>query len=221
MELEDLYTQKGNSIATLESRVKHLEQEINNCKIIMGIEKLVNNVKLTLKVLGRTGANFGNGDDMVELNEKYPHAQIPMLIKTDLEQMVSEGNKRSSAIFRRLISVLIPDTHTWAESNGAKQLISKHEQLFITSHATISPREKPRVSNQMCAEARRTLRRANETTLVSDSTVVASGADKVDESYDGDMNSENEAAKRDWKESCMLKRKYAESFTETDLELEE
>ena len=253
-----LYTQKGHFIVKLESEIEQLKEGRNANNEVYSekfIQDMVKHAKFTLQVFGKQ-ANT-ECDNQVQLCENYPQVTIPSILLRDMDQVLLEGVKPGSFVFRKLIGVILSDVNVWAESKGAKEMLRDYESEIGAAFEFVSKKresflmkECKAVINQMCAEARRSRRRGKEhdntsndaTILLSDECSNGNGQDlnksimdsaksskrKVEDGNfgDNDNDSENEAAARDWHESCAIKRsifhdKNYDSFSLADLEMEE
>ena len=91
------------------------------------IEDMVKHAKYTLQIFGKqVGVEHDNN---VQLCENYPLIVVPsMLLRNrDMEQVLMDGQKSASSVFRKLIGVIISDVNVWAESKGAKDLFRDYE----------------------------------------------------------------------------------------------
>ena len=82
--------------------------------------------------------------------------------------MLDNSERSISFVFRRVISVLVPQLHEWAAFKGAKVMLEKHHQEVAAAHDFIHKkrphfemREVKQLINQMITEARRSLKKIN------------------------------------------------------------
>jgi hypothetical protein len=134
------------------------------------------------------------------------------------------------------MAVVIEDVNIWAKTKGAKDMLAKYTDEigavfdYVSKHKDgFLMKECKSLINQMCAEARRTLRRgtkdvdddssADEATVILDSSVEIKSKRKLS---DDENDSEAELAARDLAESneikkSLFKNKAYESYSESDL----
>lgn len=134
------------------------------------------------------------------------------------------------------MAVVIEDVNIWAKTKGAKVMLAKYTDEigavfdYVSKHKDgFLMKECKSLINQMCAEARRTLRRgtkdvdndssADEATVILDSSVEIKSKRKLS---DDENDSEAELAARDLAESneikkSLFKNKAYESYSESDL----
>jgi hypothetical protein len=236
-ELEELYTQKGHFIVKLEQRIEKLEEEASNSKEAYShaqIEEMVKHARFTLQIFGkRVGHEF---ESQVQLSDNYPQVLVPPMLLRDMDQLLNDGDKSASAIFRKIMAVVIEDVNIWAKTKGAKDMLAKYTDEigavfdYVSKHKDgFLMKECKSLINQMCAEARRTLRRgtkdvdddssADEATVILDSSVEIKSKRKLS---DDENDSEAELAARDLAESneikkSLFKNKAYESYSESDL----
>jgi hypothetical protein len=240
-ELEELFTQKGHFIVKLEQRIAQLEEEVKNGREAYSqkdIEEMVKHAKFTLQIFGkRVGMEY---ESQVQLSENYPHVLVPPMLLRDMDQLLNDGDKSASSIFRKVMGVVVEDINIWAKTKGAKQMLLKYADEIGATFEYVSKhkdgflmKECKSLINQMCAEARRSLRKGNggdstmDTTVIlddsSDETEMKQDRPKrklaVEDDDDAD-ESELELAARDLAESNKIKKSIYgeyESFSESDL----
>ena len=185
-ELEELYSQKGHFISKLESQIEECKEQMRQAKLaykVEDIEDLCTHSKFTLQLFGkRVGMDF---ESNVTFTENYPQVTILPVLLRDTKQLLDEGHKSASYIFRKVIGAIISESQVWETSTGAKQLLKKYDSQINAAFEYVSKqrtsytmKECKQVINQMCAEARRAAKRRNqsansthdESTLILDET---------------------------------------------------
>ncbi len=117
--------------------------------------------------------------------DRFQIASKVDLVKSSFDSFeafsIENGDKSASSIFRKVMGVVVEDINIWAKTKGAKQMLLKYADEIGATFEYVSKhkdgflmKECKSLINQMCAEARRSMRKGNggdstmETTVIMD-----------------------------------------------------